>query len=223
MPESKSRKFEVKGVNHLAIVCSDKERTIKFYSEILGLPLKRVFELPDGGQQLFFEVSDHSGISFIWYPNPPSAPPGITTAHWLGLDPETGQQRHPPTGRISASAVGSMHHLAFDVPLEKQEEYKERLRAAGIPVTEVNHHIFYGKDGHQVAYPTQLPAEAESIDEFVNSIYFPDPDGILLEFAAWTRPLTPEDVRHVPVSVTAEGEEAEARLVRRERAVTANR
>ena len=222
MPESKSTKFEVKGVNHLAIVCSDKERTVRFYTEILGLPLKRVFELADGGQQLFFEVSDHSGISFIWYPNPPSAPPGITAAHWEGLDPETGQQRRP-TGRTGASAIGSMHHVAFDVPLEKQDEYKERLRAAGIPVTEVNHHIFYGKDGRQAAYPSQVPAEAESIDEFVNSIYFPDPDGILLEFAAWTRPLTPEDVQHAPISVTAEEDEAEARLVRGERAATANR
>jgi hypothetical protein len=33
---------------------------------------------------------------------------------------------------------------------------------------------------------------------FVRSIYFQDPDGILLEFAAWTRELTPEDVAHEP-------------------------
>jgi hypothetical protein len=32
----------------------------------------------------------------------------------------------------------------------------------------------------------------------VRSIYFQDPDGILLEFAAWTRALTPGDVRHEP-------------------------
>jgi hypothetical protein len=34
---------------------------------------------------------------------------------------------------------------------------------------------------------------------FVKSIYFFDPDGICLEFAAWTRALRPEDVRHTPV------------------------
>jgi len=33
---------------------------------------------------------------------------------------------------------------------------------------------------------------------FVRSVYFFDPDGILLEFAAWTRALTDADVRHEP-------------------------
>jgi hypothetical protein len=33
---------------------------------------------------------------------------------------------------------------------------------------------------------------------FVRSIYFMDPDGILLEFAAWTRELGPGDVSHTP-------------------------
>jgi hypothetical protein len=35
---------------------------------------------------------------------------------------------------------------------------------------------------------------------YVGSLYFLDPDGILLEFAAWTRELTPADVRHAPAS-----------------------
>ena len=35
---------------------------------------------------------------------------------------------------------------------------------------------------------------------FVRSIYFQDPDGILLEFAAWTRELGPDDVRHEPAT-----------------------
>jgi hypothetical protein len=33
---------------------------------------------------------------------------------------------------------------------------------------------------------------------FVRSIYFQDPDGILLEFACWTRELGPDAVRHAP-------------------------
>ena len=41
---------------------------------------------------------------------------------------------------------------------------------------------------------------------FVRSIYFSDPDGILLEFAAWTREMGEEgDVRHQPA--TAEDKE----------------
>ena len=33
---------------------------------------------------------------------------------------------------------------------------------------------------------------------FVRSIYFQDPDGILLEFACWMRNFTRADVSHVP-------------------------
>lgn len=217
MGTAATRTFEVKGINHLALVCSDKERTTAFYTEVLGLPLTRVLDLPDGGQQLFFEVSQSSGISFIWRPESTAPPPGLTTALWQGLDPATGQQQRA-AGRTGTSAIGSMHHLAFDIPLEQQEAYKERLRAAGVPVTEVNHHILYGKDGKQASHPREIPTDAEAIDEFVNSIYFPDPDGILLEFAAWTRPLVPDDVTHVPARAVTE--EATARLATRERAAS---
>jgi hypothetical protein len=108
-----------------------------------------------------------------------------------------------------------MHHVAFDIPLEKQEEYKERLRAAGVPVTEVNHHILYGKD-QQVAYPNQVPDDAEAVDEFINSIYFPDPDGRTFEFAAWTRPLVPDDVKHTPARAQVVEEEVEVAARRTE-------
>jgi hypothetical protein len=33
---------------------------------------------------------------------------------------------------------------------------------------------------------------------FVRSIYFQDPDGILLEFACWMRGFTTADVSHTP-------------------------
>jgi hypothetical protein len=37
----------------------------------------------------------------------------------------------------------------------------------------------------------------------VRSIYFFDPDGVCLEFAAWTRPLDPKvDVQHEPVDAS---------------------
>jgi hypothetical protein len=34
---------------------------------------------------------------------------------------------------------------------------------------------------------------------YVRSIYFQDPDGILLEFACWQRNFAPTDVSHAPV------------------------
>jgi len=38
---------------------------------------------------------------------------------------------------------------------------------------------------------------------FVRSIYFQDPDGILLEFACWTRQFGPDDVSHQPAGAVA--------------------
>jgi catechol 2,3-dioxygenase-like lactoylglutathione lyase family enzyme len=214
MATSKSTKFEIRGVNHLALVCSDMERTVQFYTEVLGLPLVKTLEIPGGGQHFFFDVSEGSGLAFFWFPDAPPAAPGIAGSGWSSIDPATGN-RIPVS---NMSAIGSMHHVAFDIPLEKQEEYKERLRAAGVPVTEVNHHILYGKDGRQASHPSQIPNDAEAIDEFVNSIYFPDPDGIVLEFAAWTRPLTPDDVKHTPARAIVE---VPARPVARRKAASA--
>jgi catechol 2,3-dioxygenase-like lactoylglutathione lyase family enzyme len=163
-----------------------------FYTEVLGLPLVRARELPDGGQQAFFQISDATVISAVWYPDAPPLEDG-TVGRMFAPVYEPGERR-----RLKQSAAGSMHHLAFDIPLEKQGEYRDRLREAGIPVTEINHHILYGKDGKQASHPDQIPQDAEAIDEFVNSIYFPDPDGRTFEFAAWTRELVPDDIKHTP-------------------------
>ena len=41
---------------------------------------------------------------------------------------------------------------------------------------------------------------------FVRSVYFTDPNGIMMELAAFTRPFTPADVRHAPGSARAPAE-----------------
>jgi catechol 2,3-dioxygenase-like lactoylglutathione lyase family enzyme len=203
---TKSTKFNVRGINHLALVVSDMEKTKHFYQEVLGLPLVRTAALPGGGQQFFYKIADKTMISACWYPDAPEPAPEVSSSGWNGLDPKTGHQARP-VGKSGASAHGSMHHLAFDIPLEEQEDYKNRLRAAGVPVTEVNHHILFGADGMQASHPSQIPQDAEAVDEFINSIYFPDPDGRTFEFAAWTRPLVPDDIKHTPArAVVPEGE-----------------
>ncbi len=197
MVDTRSTKFQVRGINHLALVVNDMAETMAFYGDVLGLPLVRAAELEGGGQQVFFEISDSAIISAVWYPDAPEGEDGVVGRMFGGVDERTGNHKPPPPG-AKQSVAGSMHHLAFDVPLGKQDEYKERLRAAGIPVTEVNHHILYGHDGKQASKPHLVPTDAEAIDEFVNSIYFPDPDGRTFEFAAWTRKLVPDDITHTP-------------------------
>jgi len=60
--------FELRGINHLALVCRDMERTVDFYTNVLGLPLVKTIELPAGmGQHFFMKLEirpvDHGHIS----------------------------------------------------------------------------------------------------------------------------------------------------------------
>ena len=77
-----------------------------------------------------------------------------------------------------------MNHVAFNIPLEKVDEYQKKLEQAGLnPTAVVNHDDSADQASMEITDTT-----------FVRSIYFKDPDGILLEFAAWTRALDERDV-----------------------------
>ncbi len=175
-----NEKFEIRGINHLALVCRDMKKTVDFYSGVLGMPLTKTIELPNNmGQHFFFDIGKGDSLAFFWFPTAKESQPGVTHAPAL-----VGE------GDIT-SAHASMNHVAFDVPLEKIEEYQEKLKAAGVEITEIVNH----DDSETQASPTLTDST------FVRSIYFKDPDGILLEFAAWTRELDERDVNCEPVSV----------------------
>ena len=171
--------FELRGINHLALVCRDMAKTVEFYRDVLGMPLIKTIELPfDMGQHFFFDIGNGDSLAFFWFPNAPEAMPGISAPRSL------------PTGGELVSAVGSMNHVAFDVPPEKIDEYLDKLRARGIDAADIMNH-----DDSEFG-ATKQPHQGT----FVRSIYFFDPDGILLEFAAWTRHLGPDAVRHTPAT-----------------------
>jgi catechol 2,3-dioxygenase-like lactoylglutathione lyase family enzyme len=177
-----NKKFEIQGINHLALVCKDMKRTVDFYSGVLGMPLTKTIDLPNGmGQHFFFDIGNGDQLAFFWFPNAKEGIPGVTHAASLVGD-----------GDIT-SAHGSMNHVAFNIPLDKVEEYHERLVKAGVKPTHIVNHD-----------DSETQASREITDTtFVRSIYFKDPDGILLEFAAWTRALDERDVNCEPVSVSA--------------------
>jgi catechol 2,3-dioxygenase-like lactoylglutathione lyase family enzyme len=43
---ARNEKFEIRGVNHIALVCADMARTVRFYRDVLGMPLVKTIELP---------------------------------------------------------------------------------------------------------------------------------------------------------------------------------
>lgn len=177
--ETSNEKFEIRGINHLALVCRDMKTTVDFYSGVLGMPLTKTIELPgDAGQHFFFDIGKGDSLAFFWFPKAQKSQPGVTHASAL-----VGE------GDIT-SAHASMNHVAFDVPEERISEYVEKLRAAGVECTEVVNH-----DESETGSSPEM-----NEGTFVRSVYFKDPDGILLEFAAWTRELDERDVNLEPVT-----------------------
>ena len=111
---NKNREFEIRGVNHIALVCKDMARTVEFYRDVLGMPLTKTIDLPNNmGQHFFFDIGNGDSLAFFWFPNARDGVPGVSAPSTL-----------PGQGGL-ASAHGSMNHLAFDVPAEQSA-----LRAA---------------------------------------------------------------------------------------------
>ncbi|GAB16860.1 hypothetical protein GOEFS_015_00570 [Gordonia effusa NBRC 100432] len=174
---STNEKYDLRGVNHLALVCADMKRTIDFYSGVLGMPLIKTIELPnDMGQHFFFDCGNGNTIAFFWLADAPDGVPGVSAPAGL-----------PDEGELN-SATGSMNHVAFAVPPEKFDEYYAKFKEEGIKVSHVLNHddspMGISRDPHE--------------GTFVRSFYFQDPDGALLEFACWTKTFTEADVVHEP-------------------------
>lgn len=185
--QSTNSEFELRGFHHLALVCRDMQETVDFYTEVLGMTLVKTLEYDDGGQHFFFDMGNgRDGIAFFWFPNAPEGVPGIS--RHTGYD-DTMQR----TGRM-VMAQGTMHHLAFDVAPEKMDAYVVKLRAKGITVTDITNHASSLSGGHKADW---LP-DTDNGDVFVRSLYFKDPNGIVLEFAAWTAAFDASDVVHTP-------------------------
>ena len=113
--ENTNREFELRGLNHVAMVCKDMQRTMDFYTNILGMKLIRTLDLPGGsGQHFFFDMGGGQCFAFFWFPEAPDRNPGVSNPR-ANIDPATALT--DPTGFLSSH--GSMNHFAFDVAPEK--------------------------------------------------------------------------------------------------------
>ena len=174
--------MQTKGINHLALVCRDMAETQDFYTRVLGMPLVKTITLPDGGQHFFFDCGGGNLLAFFWWENAPDAAPGIASVEDFPRKP--------------MSAVGSMNHVAFEMDEAQLEASIEQLKAAGVHVSVpvvVNH------DDSPRGVSEKLHPGV-----FVRSVYFRDPNGIMLEFACLTRELgRPEDIAIPPARAKA--------------------
>jgi catechol 2,3-dioxygenase-like lactoylglutathione lyase family enzyme len=97
-----------RGVHHIALMCADVERTIRFYSGLLGFPLVEIFENRDykGSTHLFFDIGHDNTLAFFDFPG-------------LGLGPY-------------AEVLGGLHHIAISVDRAAWEAARGRLEEAGV-------------------------------------------------------------------------------------------
>jgi catechol 2,3-dioxygenase-like lactoylglutathione lyase family enzyme len=97
-----------RGVHHVALICTDVERTIRFYQGLLGFPLVEIFENRDyqGSTHLFFDIGLDNTLAFFDFPG-------------LDLGPY-------------AEVLGGLHHIALSVEPAVWEAAKSKLEAAGV-------------------------------------------------------------------------------------------
>jgi catechol 2,3-dioxygenase-like lactoylglutathione lyase family enzyme len=174
--------MQYRGVNHVALVARDMAETVEFYEQVLEMPLVKTVEFPSGrGQHFFFDCGGGGMLAFFWFPNAPPLAPGIASMH------------EDVRANGAMTAIASMNHLAISIPIEKFDEYAERLKSRGLTVRVLNH-----DDSPQGASPQVHDGV------WVRSMYFTDPNGIHMELAALTRAFGPADVAHAPVNAKGE-------------------
>jgi catechol 2,3-dioxygenase-like lactoylglutathione lyase family enzyme len=189
-------KFEFAGVNHLAPVCRDMKETVDFYHGVLGMPLTLTTQWgsEDREQQIFFfDIGGGSHLAFMWQRHPIEPAPGVASPAAFLEDTMGGDLTKLTKEQIAelpsaATAVGSNNHIALNIPVDKFDEYREKLIAEGVHVSEVK---YWTVD--KQCRPVFVEDPATSPHVFMKSVYFRDPNGIQLEFAAWTRAMQPHE------------------------------
>ena len=108
-----------RGVHHVALICSDVERTVQFYDGLLGFPLIEMFENRDyeGSTHFFFDIGHGNTLAYFDLPG-------------LDLGPY-------------AEVLGGHHHLAISIERPQWEAARARLEAAGVETAHVDGSSLY--------------------------------------------------------------------------------
>ena len=119
-------------VHHIAIICSDYEKSKLFYSEVLGLKIvQEVYRQERRSYKLDLEVGNQYQIELFSFPDPPARP------------------SHP-------EAAG-LRHLAFEV--DALDEAVFHIKEFGVVVEPIRIDELTGKRFTFFADPDGLPLE----------------------------------------------------------------
>lgn len=154
-----------RGINHLALVTTDMDSTVRFYHGVLGARL--VAHLGNESfRHYFFEIGEQNTIAFFEY---------------------RGVQLQPfakPAGVPDPRAV-QFDHISFNLPDEEALlRLRARLKAAGCEVTDVVDHSFirsiYFTDPNGIALEASWwVTDATGRDaDYGDGVLFSDPDPV---------------------------------------------
>ena len=127
------------GVHHITLIGANRQSTIDFYEGVLGMPL--VFEQPN------LDVPEETHVYF-------DAGDGRLITFFVRDDRSIDRVPVP-------EAIGSVHHIAYEVSRETFDRAAEGLKELG--------------------YPNTGPIDRG----FMDSLYFRDPNGLRLELATY--------------------------------------
>ena len=108
------------GVDHIAVYAKDLEKTARFYSEIMGMPIIRITANRDVKDSTHMNVAVGNGMSLAFFDFP----------HVARL------QRRAPEG------VGNVMHIAMPIPRNRFQEVKVRLDANRVKYQEVGGSLY---------------------------------------------------------------------------------
>src|SRR5258708_38561456 len=99
-PADERPQSSARGVHHMALICSDVEKTIQFYQDLCGFPLVELMENRDykGSTHLFFDIGNDNLLAFFDFPG-------------LGLKP-------------GVESLGSVQHIAISTAAATPERIK---------------------------------------------------------------------------------------------------
>ncbi len=108
VPKQRRPASSARGLHHTALICSDVERTVRFYQDVLGFPLTEIVENRDyeGSSHFFFDIGNGNLLAFFDLP---------------GLD----------LGEY-AEVLGGLHHMAISVDPGHWKRLRSNLDDAGV-------------------------------------------------------------------------------------------